>query len=219
LISVANRRKRLEFAAQHKDWKVEDWEKVLWSDESAFDIFNAAKRVFVRRRQNEKLRNDCVVPTVKFGGGKVMVWGCMSSHGVGILKRVDGNLNANGYREILRDCMIPSAGATYGSEEWMFQQDNAPCHKARTVIGWLEENEVDLLTWPAQSPDLNPIEHLWEILFQKISGKRPGSAVQLYEMLEAEWKSISVDVCADLVSSMPRRVEAVLKARGGYTRY
>lgn len=78
---------------------------------------------------------------------------------------------------------------------------------------------MDVLTWPAQSPDLNPIEHLWEILFQKISGKRPSNANQLFEMLEAEWMSISVDVCRDLVNSMPRRVKAVLSARGGYTRY
>lgn len=139
LISATNRRSRLEFAARHKHWKVEDWENVLWSDESSFDIFNSAKRVFVRRRPNEKLRNDCVLPTVKFGGGKVMVWGCMSSHGVAILKRVDGHLNANGYMTILQDCMLPSAGATFGSGEWIFSRTTHPATRPVASSGGLRK--------------------------------------------------------------------------------
>src|ERR1700761_6861838 len=93
LLTPLNRRARLEFAKQYQHWTVSDWEKVLWSDESSFEVFNSARKVFVRRRTNERYRNKCVVPTVKGGGGQVMVWGCMSEAGVGLVCRVDGTVN------------------------------------------------------------------------------------------------------------------------------
>lgn len=75
LLTKANRKARFEFAMRHRDWTDSQWKKVLWSDGSAFQIFNSAKRLYVRRRCHERLSDQCVVPTVKFGGGKLMVWG------------------------------------------------------------------------------------------------------------------------------------------------
>ena len=177
------------------------------------------KRVFVRRREHERLKLDCVVPTVKFGGGKVMVWRCMSSEGVGLLAMVKGSLNAAGYLDILSEHMLPSAAATFPAGEWFYQQDNAPCHKARTVTACFENQHIEVLPWPPQSPDLNPIEHLWDVIFKRLNGRRPGSADILWQMLEQEWNSITPEVCRNLVSFTPRRVAAVLRAKGGYSKY
>lgn len=219
LLRLQNRHARLDFARQHQHWSTNDWEKVLWSDESSFEVFNSAKRVFVRRRTNERYSRNCVVPTVKGGGGKLMIWGCMSAAGVGLVCRVEGTVNAPKYIQILENYMLPSAAATFDRQEWHFQQDNAPCHKAKAVMTWLETNGVEAVSWPPQSPDLNPIEHLWELLFNQIKGKKPQNASNLFEMLEQGWNSIGIDVCRNLVHSMPKRISAVIKVRGGYTKY
>ena len=88
LLSAANVVSRVQWGRDHRDWTDEDWKRVLWSDESTFQLFSN-QRVFVRRRVGERFRKECLSPTVKFGGGKIMVWGCFSSNGVGSLIRVE----------------------------------------------------------------------------------------------------------------------------------
>ena len=80
---------------------------------------------------------------------------------------------------------------------------------------------MEVLVWPAQSPDLNPIEHLWEYLKRRLAEYEtpPKGILELWERVQAEWEKIEASVCQGLVESMPRRVEAVLKAKGGYTKY
>ena len=96
-----------------------------------------------------------------------MVWGTISHKGVGKLVRIDGNLNADGYIELLEDNLeesIEKMGMT--GERWIFQQDGAPCHTAKKVKDWFEANEVPVMSWPAQSPDLNPIgENISNFIF------------------------------------------------------
>ena len=81
--------------------------------------------------------------------------------------------------------MLPSASSLYGEgEAFVFQQDNAPCHKANKVTRFLERFHIEVLQWPAQSPDLNPIEHLWEVLFSKVERSNPGSLEALWQLLQ-----------------------------------
>ena len=149
------------------------------------------------------------MPTVKHGGGSLMIWGCMSGLGVGQVYRCEGTMRQDQYIWVLRNHMLPSASSLYGEGAYLFQQDNAPCHKAKRVIAFLERSDIEVLQWPAQSPDLNPIENLWEVLFKKVEGSKPGSLEALWQLLRAAWQAIPVDTVQNLVHSMPRRCAAV----------
>ena len=82
----------------------------------------------------------------------------------------------------------------------------------------MNRDRFKLLHWPAQSPDLNPIEHLWEHLKRRLGEYEhpPKGVLELWEHVEKEWKGIGASVCQNLIESMPRRVNAVIKAKGGY---
>ena len=168
------------------------------------------------------LTQQHVSGTVKFGGGSLMVWGCMTAHGVGYMCRIDGRMDGELYREIMEDHLFQTVDY-YGMdrERFVFWQDNDPKHTSRVAQGWFMENQVEVLDWPAQSPDLNPIEHLWWHLKKRLGTypQDPKSILELWERVEAEWEKIPKEVCLDLIKSMPRRVAAVLKAKGGYTKY
>jgi len=100
-----------------------------------------------------------------------------------------------------------------------FQQDNAqPCHKSKTTIRWMAKNGIKLLDWPAQSPDLNPIEHLWSILKTKIRQHNITLKEHLKLVLKEEWDMISPEECRKLVT-MPKRIAAVIQAKGGVTKH
>lgn len=86
LLSAANIKKRLAFANTYKHWTSDDWAQVLFTDETKLELFGTNRRLFVRRRANERYRNDCLIPTIKHGGGSIMVWGAVCSKGTGPLR-------------------------------------------------------------------------------------------------------------------------------------
>ena len=218
-LTRVHRQKRLQFALKYRHWTASDWSRVIFSDESRFLLFRNDGRPFVRRRPGEAYRDDCVQPTVKHGGGGVMVWGCMSESGVGELKLVIGRMCAKDYVSLLRGA-LPASVRSLGLEgDYTFQQDNASCHSAKYTKDWMARNKIDLLDWPAQSPDLNPIEHLWDALGRQIGSRAFTNNEQLWKHLQEQWQLLPRVCISKLVESMSRRVEAVLKARGGYARY
>ena len=101
----------------------------------------------------------------------------------------------------------------------MFQQDNAPAHRAWLTQLLLESLAVPILPWPACSADLNPIEHVWDILGRKVQQRGCQSLNQLFTVLKEEWEAIPQEQLDNLISSLPRRVGAVISMRGGNTRY
>ena len=102
----------------------------------------------------------------------------------------------------------------------VFMQDGAPCHRAKIVTQFLKSKKIRILDWPGNSPDLNPIENLWSILKDKVSEKQPTSAKMLEQAIKEVWvRELSNEYCQSLVESMPRRLEAVIKAKGGPTKY
>ena len=116
--------------------------------------------------------------------------------------------------------MLPSASSLYGEgEALVFQQDNAPCHKANKVTIFLERSHVEVMQWPAQSQDLKPIEYLWKVLFRKVERSKTGSLEALWQLLHAAWQAIPVDTVQNLVHSMPKRCAAVIASKGHCTQY
>ena len=151
-----------------------------------------------------------------------MIWGCMTAHGVGFMCKFEGKMDQHMYKQILEDDLLRTI-EWHGMdiESVIFEHDNDPKHRARSVQEWLHEQPFAVLEWPAQSPDLNPIEHLWAILKRRLNqyDRPPSGMLELWERIEAEWEKIDKDICQNLVESMPRRIEAVIKAKGMWTDY
>ncbi len=115
--------------------------------------------------------------------------------------------------------MLPSADKLYGDADFIFQQDLAPAHTAKGTKSWFNDHGVTVLDWPANSPDLNPIENLWGIVKRKMRDTRPNNADELKATVKETWASIPPQQCHKLITSMPRRNEAVIKAKGAPTKY
>ena len=98
-------------------------------------------------------------------------------------------------------------------------QDNAPCHKAKVVMSYLSEQDFEIMDWPPQSPDLNPIENLWKTLGVKVMERNPTNMEDLWVKLQEEWSKISIEDCQELIRSCSRRCAAVIESKGSFTKY
>lgn len=135
LLTKTMKQKRLSWAKQHVSWTMDQWNLVIFSDESKFNLYGSDGKRYVRRRKNEAFHPDCISPTVKFPAGQ-MVWGSISSKGVGRLKFITGTVNASIYTGILDECLKPVIRDHFkGARNCIFQHDSAPCHTAKSVSG------------------------------------------------------------------------------------
>ncbi len=218
LLNQRQRQKHLTWAVEKKNWTVAQWSKVLFSDESKFCISFGIQGPRVWRKSGEAQNPYCLKSSVKFPQS-VMIWAAMSSAGFGPLCFLKSTVNAAIYQEILEHFMLPSANKLYGDADFIFQQDLAPAHTAKGTKSWFNDHGVTVLDWPANSPDLNPIENLWGIVKRKMRDTRPNNADDLKATVKETWASIPPQQCHKLITSMPRRIEAVIKAKGAPTKY
>ncbi len=141
-----------------------------------------------------------------------MVWGCISAYGMDSLHVLEGTMNAERYIKVLEQHMLPS-------RRRVFQQDNAKPHTADITTAWLRSRRVRVLNWPACSPDLSPIENIWRIIKRKINQRLPRTLQQLEIYIRQEWDQIPTPKLQKLITSMPRRLQTVLKRRGDATHH
>ncbi len=109
--------------------------------------------------------------------------------------------------------MLPAADQLYGDADFIFQQDLAPAHSAKATSTWFKDHGIPVLNWPANSPDLNPIENLWGIVKRKMQNARPNNAEELKATIRATWALITPEQCHRLIDSMPRRIAAVFRQK------
>ncbi|CAB4392281.1 unnamed protein product [Rhizophagus irregularis] len=217
LLTRKQRKDRLRWSKDKKNWQ-EEWKQVVWSDESRFALFESDGRVRVWRRAGDAYNKDCIQLTVKFGGGSVMFWGCFGWHGVRPLIVVEGNMDSDKYVNVLANHFIPWVSNYPNS---IFQQDGASCHTSSYTVWWMSSHAVPILDWVAQSPDLNPIENLWNHLDRQVRKRRPlpKSKQELISAVQEEWEKITIETIHDLILSLPRHIKAVIKAKGRHTKY
>lgn len=218
-VTRTHRQKRLEFALKYKDMPMSFWKKVLFSDESKFNLVASDGAQKVWRKQGEAFKLSCMRGTVKFGGGNVMVWGSMSWAGAGNLAFITDKMDSAQYVAILKSNLKASTRKLRMGSQFIFQQDNDPKHTSILAQKYLQENSIEMLQWPSQSPDLNPIEHLWSILENKIGARSCKTKEELIIKIRESWMSITQNETKKLVESMPNRLLEVIKAKGGPTRY
>ncbi len=164
--------RRLTWAKEKKNWTVGQWSKVFFSDESKFCISFGNQGPRVWRKEGEAHCQSCLKSSVKCPQS-VMIWGAMSSAGVGPLCFLKTNVTAPVYQEILEHFMLPSDDQLFKDTDFIFQQDFQQAHTAKSTKNVLHDHGVGVLDWPANSPNLNPIENIWDIVKRKLRNKRP----------------------------------------------
>lgn len=205
---------RVAWAADRALWDDSDWAAVVFSDEKKWNCDGPDGM----RYQWEDTRAP-VQPNLRrhSGGGSVMVWAAFSGASKTALKFLSGKVDSTKYIATLRTHLQPFM--TTATQ--IFQQDNAPCHTSRETKKWLQENRIEVMAWPAYSPDLNPIENLWGIMTQHVyaGGRQFDDVHELRKAVEAAWDAVTKEQLDTLVKSMRRRCVKVLQYQGGYISY
>ncbi|UYV78495.1 LSAMP [Cordylochernes scorpioides] len=208
-LTPPNRRQRLEWCRARSTW-MKEWHRVVFSDESRFCLSSDSRRVRVWRRRGERSNPAAIVerPTVRQRG--IMVWGAIAYDSRSPLLRIQGTMTAQRYvDDVLRPVTLPYL---QGVPNALYQQDNARPHTARISQQALQD--VQMLPWPPYSPDLSPIEHVWDIIGRRLHALRqPRSEDELWQMVEREWRAIPQDAIRTLIDSLPRRVAACIAVR------
>ena len=227
LLTQKNVRKRLNWCIAHKDWTVDDWKRVVWSDETKINRFNSDGRVWAWIRDGERLKPKHVKVSVKHGGGSIMLWSAITYAGTGWMCKIDGNMDKTLYKEILEDEQSKSIDfacqkLNLKRDQIIFQHDNDPKHTSNLVKDYLQQQEYQVMEWPPQSPDLNPIENMWQLLKIRLNefDTPPKGMLELYERVTKVWyEVIGTNECQKVIESMPRRIRECIKQEGYWTKY
>ena len=176
---------RLKFAKEHQQW-LNEWNNVIWSHEAHFEVLNRKNQVLVRRLKSEINQSFNFVPHVQGGGGVVSVWRCMSRGARGPLLIQNCKLNGPTSINIIKEALSMFIQNTFdpNNTDWVYMHDNAPSHRTADTKTWIKENKINLLIWPPSSPDLNPLESLWDHMDKQLRTLKPTSVQQLQTMIE-----------------------------------
>ncbi len=215
---MIQKRWRFLWAKAHLKWTVAKWKTVLWSDESKFEVLFGKLGRHVIQTKEDKDNPSCYQRSVQ-KPASLMVWGCMSACGMGSLHIWKGTINAERYIQVLEQHMLPSRRRLFQGRPCIFQHDNARPHTASITTSWLRRRRIRVLKWPACSPDLSPIENIWRIIKRKMRQRRPKTVEQLEACIRQEWDNIPIPKLEQLVSSVPRRLQTVIKRRGDATQW
>lgn len=219
---VRSRAARRRWAARVRPWTVlRNWRHMVFSDEFRVTLFKCDGRTIVWRQENERYLPSCLKLTRLQNRQSVMFWGCIGYGRRGHLVEVQGNMNRHDYIRVLQQHLQPSAVDIFRRQNpnFIFQHDNAPPHTARDTVAWLDQQPFQVMMWPSQSPDMNIIESVWCTIMEKLRADPPSNMQQLRDRVVQHWNEIGPRYLQRLYRQMPRRVEALLAARGYPTKY
>ena len=239
LVSWINRRKRLKWARAHLHWTIEDWMRVIFTDESSFET-GKRNRIFITRRSDERHCSDYCQNFKHSGRQSLMVWGgfcgdqaselCQLPGSIKLTKRgpmkrsLRKSITSTDYIEqILQPHVLP----WYRALERMgrrpiFMQDGAGIHDSKETMLWLRQHRIETLEWPPSSPDLNPDEYMWKCCKQKIQGYKRMilTSQDMWPAATYEWNQlVEREAYIKWVKSMPERCRDVIKNRGFSTKW
>lgn len=221
LLTHGQKERRLAWAKKYCKSRIQFWSRIAFSDEKIFEGGGHCPRIKVTRKPGEKYLPKCIQAVPK-RGVKAHVWGLITWEGVGPLRLVQGNLRAQNYQtdiifDIDRLCKVDNRNPR---KRLIFQQDKAPAHAARGTLNFLAQKRISLLSWPGNSPDLNPIEHVWSHVAKRVRARGlPANATQYFEWIMHEWEATPIDYIRALYRSMLSRCQEVVANFGGPTHY
>ena len=220
---------RLAWARQNKDMEPKDWQRVIFSDECYVCLGDKQGRIYVTRRADEVLLDECLVPTFKQSSVRVMVWGCIIEGYKGPLVVLEypggkgGGMDSKRYQNQVLEPVLKAfyTQMNHKRPTVYFQQDNAASHRSKSTMKWFSENAIPLFKHPASSPDLNPIEPVWldlkNILRHLVHP--PNTVKQLRAAILDAWEQLPMEQIDGHIRKMGDRVAAILKAKGGHTTF
>ncbi|KAI5120159.1 hypothetical protein M0805_003646 [Coniferiporia weirii] len=220
---------RMEVARELRGLTMKELKHVIYSDESYVYLGARPGSVYVTRAADEAYSDECTVPTFSQSSVCVMVWGCIMHGEKGPLVVLDypggrgGGMSAEKYQDQVLDGPFLHfyTQMSKGNGSLRFQQDNARCHTAKSTLRWFERAGIPLLPHPPSSPDLNAIEHCWRDLKEAVQARAhpPTSISELKQAVFEAWEGRPLWRVNKYIESIPRRMDAVIKAHGGNTKY
>ena len=217
ILREANVRKRFEFGKCIQEQLSNDHEflnKILWSDETMISCYPHKRKMVVRVHASVDDENLPLNPAVQGGGFNVMFFGSFSKSAFGQLAVIKGKIDAKKYIENIKNFIEPELNAS--EVPLIFMQDNAPCHKAKIVMEYLKKKRIKTLDWPPQSPDLNPMEHIWAIIKQKLYSEKdfPKNENELIGRVFHIWQNLDKKLLESLTNHAMKRFHAVVEKKG-----
>ncbi|GFV10070.1 transposable element Tcb2 transposase [Trichonephila clavipes] len=207
------RQREKSLDTRHRD---NEWGRVLFTDESRFSLSSDSHRILIWRERGSRNHPSNIIERDRYGGRGVLVWG-----GIMLGSRTDlhifdaGSVNGTRYcSEILLPYVRLFRGAM--GLQFLFMDDNAPCHRTVAAEQLLESEDIKRMDWPARSPDLNPIEHVWDLLGRRLAARTlpPVTIRELRLVLQDEWAAMPQQLIDNIILSMGRRCETCLAVRG-----
>ncbi|GFX97929.1 transposable element Tcb2 transposase [Trichonephila clavipes] len=213
-----HRRRRSLRCREHWNWKDNEWGRVLFTDESRFSLSSDSHRILIWRDRGSRKHPSNIIERDRYGGRDVLVWG-----GIMLGSRTDlhifdaGSVNGTRYcNEILLPYVRLFRGAM--GLQFLFMVDNAPCHRTVAAEQLLESEDIERMDCPARSPDLNPLEHVWDFLGRRLVARTlpPVTFRELRLALQYEWAAMPHQLIDTLILSMARHCETCLAVRGDH---
>ena len=214
-----HKQERVRWAMRRCHWR-HQWKRIVWTDEASVRLRDSdgRLRLWIKSgssipRRFRSYRNQ--------GGGTLLIWAGIWTDGRTELHIQRETMNSERYVNVLQRHVLPLSNQLGSPDTWFLMDDNATCHRSAAVNLFKSQSGIRTITWPARSPDLNPIENVWSILKRNVrrSVQPHHGLPDLEEILKREWGELSQATVNHLIDSMPSRIAEVISCKGEVTKH